>query len=176
VRLRPGGFLPARLVTAGDGFGAADGEAEGDADGGDEPPRVAPDRPEETRLSGAVAGSDPRPAAPARPAPVASAEPPPLWPPHGTNDAPGPPSKPTNITIRHAPSTPPAHIPASRIRRTRRPDGSLNTGRLRVGGLARPWAGGRGRPRPGGPGSGPWRARIPSGPGATGRAWEGGPG
>ena len=140
MRLRPGGFLPARLVTAGDGLGAA----EGDADGGDEPPRVTPDRPEETGLAGMVAGADPGPAAPAWPVPAASAEPPPLWPSHGTNEAPGPPSKPTAITIRQATSALPAHMPTSRIRRTRRPEGSVNTGRLRAGALSRPRAGGPG--------------------------------
>jgi len=72
VRLRPGGFLPARLVTAGDGLGTTDG----DADGEDKPPRV-PDRPEETGLAGMVAGAGPGPAGPAWPAPAAAAEPPP---------------------------------------------------------------------------------------------------
>lgn len=139
MRLRPGGFLPARLVTAGDGLGAADGEAEGDAGSEDEPPRAAPDRSEETGLAGIVAGVDPGPAAPAT-----SAEPPPLWPPRGMNEAPAPPSKPTAITIRQATSAPPAHMPTSRIRRTRRPEGSANTGRLYAGSLGRPRAGGPG--------------------------------
>ena len=73
MRLRPGGFLPARLVTAGDGLGTADG----DADGEDKPPRVPPDWPEETGLAGMVAGAGPGPAGPAWPAPAAAAEPPP---------------------------------------------------------------------------------------------------
>jgi len=126
VRLRPGGFLPARFVAAGDGLGAADGE------GADEPPRVAPDRPEEMGVAGVVPGAGPGPVDLARPAPAASAAPPPLWPSHGMNEAPGPPSKPTNITIRQATSAPPAHMPTSRIRRTRRPEGSVNTGRPRA--------------------------------------------
>ena len=71
MRLRPGGFLPARFVTAGDGLGAADGEAEGDAYGEDESPRVAPDRPEAAMVAGADSGA----AILARPAPAVSAEP-----------------------------------------------------------------------------------------------------
>jgi hypothetical protein len=54
------------------------------------------------------------------------------------NEAPGPPSKPTAITIRQATSAPPAHIPTSRTRRARRPEESANTGRVRAGGLAGP--------------------------------------
>jgi hypothetical protein len=75
VRFRPGGFLPARFVTAGDGLGAADGEAAGDADGKDEPPRVAPDRPAEMGVAGMVTGADPGPAVLGRPATAVSAEP-----------------------------------------------------------------------------------------------------
>lgn len=76
MRLRPGGILPARLVTAGDGLGAADGEADAGADGEDEPPRGAPDRPEEMRVAGMVGAADPGPAILVRPASVVSAEPP----------------------------------------------------------------------------------------------------
>jgi hypothetical protein len=130
VRLRPGGFFPARLVAADDGLGAGDGEAEGDEGGEEEPPRAAEDRPEEMGAPAAlVAGVDAAGrAAPTR-SPPAPAEPPALWPPHGMIEAPGPPSRPTAITIRQATSAPPAHIPTSRIWRTRRPEGSVNTGR-----------------------------------------------
>ena len=123
MRLRPGGALPARLVTTGAGR-PTDGDGESDAAGtgrGDEAPGGEPalwdgDRPGNRSRTG--------PAAP-EPEPETVL----AWPPlHGMTEPPGPPIRPAAMTIRQATSATHAPTPNWRIRRMRRPERSVNTG------------------------------------------------
>jgi hypothetical protein len=129
VRLRPGGALPAGLVTAGAVL-LADREAgpgeeracRADREGDGALGLVAGSRPGNGAGTG-LAGEDlALPAAPGWPERVPAS--PPL---HGTGTL-GPPSRPTAITIKQATSATPAPTPNRRIRRNRRPDRSVNTG------------------------------------------------
>ena len=128
VRLRPGGALPARLVTTGAGLPAdRDGPGEeaaalGDHEDGAELGLLAGSRPGK-RAGAGLAGEDlALPAVPGAPEKVPAS--PPL---HGTGTL-GPPSRPTAITIKQASRATPAPTPNRRIRRNRRPDRSVNTG------------------------------------------------
>jgi hypothetical protein len=132
VRLRPGGALPARFVAEGLGLlarGVADPEEDGEPEG--EPGCV--ERREPVDGSGAGEGTavgdgwaGPGPAAPPEPGAPCTGPPPP--PSHGMIVAPGPPSRPAAITVRHVSNTTVATAPANCIRRILRPDTSVNTG------------------------------------------------
>jgi hypothetical protein len=142
VRLRPGGVLPARLVT-GLGLAVAVGDRPGEGMR-DEAPISADRKPPEAgagEAGGWAAGTGTgRPGADRGElkamaefsrCPGGAAV---RWLQEMT-DAPGPPSRPAAITARHAMTAAATAMPASRIRRNRRPEGSLNTGR-RVPGTA----------------------------------------
>ena len=122
--MRPGGALPARLVTTGAGLPAdrvgtgEDAAAPGDDEDGGEL------GPGNFAGGGSAGDGFALPAAP-RPAPETAPVLPPL---HGITEVPGPPSRPTAMTIRQATSAALAPTPTCRIRRRRRPDRSVNTG------------------------------------------------
>jgi hypothetical protein len=122
-RLRPGGVLLAWLVTgAGLVLAAGDELAPGEGRTGEW----------DSAGDGRVAGFGADGAVPASPEVCALAEAgldvPASRPDQGMNEPPGPPSRPTAITARHASKVTPAPRPSRRIRRRRRPEMSANTG------------------------------------------------
>jgi hypothetical protein len=138
VRLRPGGVLPARFVAEGLGLlarGVAepeeDGEPEDDGEPEGEPGPV--DRGEPVDGIGVGEGMSvgdgradpPLPDVPAGPCPPPGEAPPAA---HGMIEAPGPPSSPIAITVKHPSSAATRAAPRRRICRWRRPDTSVNTG------------------------------------------------
>lgn len=128
VRVRPGGVFPGRLATTGAGLVLAGGEDEPDGDG-DRPAAGADDG------GGMIAGAGARSVGADQVLPGLLAgrgepgEAPAVTSLRGMTEAIGSPSKPAAITVMEATNAAPVPRPISRIRRKRRPERSVNTGR-----------------------------------------------